>query len=354
MTERGVAERLRSLEEQLHWVISHAPVILFCLDRRGVVTLSEGRGLDSLGLKAGQTVGLSAFDLYPEFTDNMARVLGGEEFTNTVKVGSVWVRTHWSPVRDSSGALDGAIGVSIDVTGEVEMRAATERAMQVRDEFLSIASHELRTPLSSLTLAVQSLLRVGGDLSRTSPQIVARVLNTADRQLRRLSGLLDALLDVARIQAGRLTLHRTPTRIDEVAQEVVDLFADQAATLGCTLTLCAEEATGNWDRGRIEQVVYNLVGNALKYGAGKPVTVEVAAEATEARVVVRDQGIGIDPSRIGAIFERFERAVSSRHFGGFGLGLYVVREVVMAHGGTVTVDSKLGEGATFTVKLPRA
>jgi PAS domain S-box-containing protein len=350
------AERLVSLEQQLHTVISNAPVILFRLDRRGIVTLSEGHGLASLGLKPGQTVGMSAFDMYPEYTDNIARVLGGESFTTTVKLGAVWVRTHFSSVRDATGALDGAIGVSVDVTGEVEMRAASERAVQLRDEFLSIASHELRTPLASLTLAVQSLLRLGADeanLSRTPPQIVARVLKTADRQLRRLSGLLDALLDVARIEAGRLTINRTPTRIDEVAYEVAELLGEQAASTGCALTVHAQEATGNWDRGRIEQVVYNLVGNALKYGAGKPVTVEVSTAANEARVVVKDQGIGIEPDRIAGIFERFERAVSSRHFGGLGLGLYIVREVVVAHGGTVTVDSRVGQGSTFTVTLPR-
>jgi signal transduction histidine kinase len=226
--------------------------------------------------------------------------------------------------------------------------------VQLRDEFLSIASHELRTPLASLTLAVQSLLRLGsdGDLSGAPPEIVSRVFKVADRQLRRLAGLLDSLLDVARIQAGRLTINRTPTRIDEVAREVVELFAEQAAATGCALTLRAEATTGSWDRGRIEQVVYNLVGNALKYGDGKPVAIEVTAAANVARVVVSDQGIGIEPDRIAGIFERFERAVSSRHFGGLGLGLYIVREVVVAHGGTVTVDSRVGQGSTFTVTLP--
>jgi PAS domain S-box-containing protein len=231
---------------------------------------------------------------------------------------------------------------------------ATQQAVVLRDEFLSVASHELRTPVTSLQLAVQSALTVG--LTADAPQdFLRQALESAERQTRRLGRLVDALLDVSRIEAGRLELNREPTDLAQLAREVVRVLAEDLRRAGCEVVLdVPAELIGYWDRARLEQVMTNLLSNAFKYGAGRPIDVIVAGAGEVARLTVRDRGIGVPEGEHGRIFERFERAVSARHYGGLGLGLYIVRRIVDAHGGRAMVTSPEGGGAAFTVELPIA
>lgn len=262
-------------------------------------------------------------------------------------------------------------GVMIDVTAlkraeqerdrvlalEQAARSAAEEALRARDEFLSIASHELRTPCTSLTLAVQSLLRHtrAGSLVKVAPGVADRILATADRQARQLSCLIDRLLDVSRIRGGRLDLELEEVDLSALASGVAGGFRDQFAAAGSALSLQAPApVVGRWDRSRIEQVLTNLLSNALRYGAGEPVELCVEARAPIARIVVRDHGIGIAPEQQGRIFDRFARATSTTHYGGFGLGLYITRAIVQAHGGTIGVESAPGGGSTFRVEMPSA
>jgi len=165
---------------------------------------------------------------------------------------------------------------------------------------------------------------------------------------------VDALLDVSRLTQGRLALTWEELDLTEVVREVAERFAQQAAKAGCELKVVAEErVVGRWDRLRLEQVVTNLLSNALKYGAGRPVHVEVEGESERAVLAVRDEGIGIEPEHLERIFGKFERAVSGRHYGGLGLGLYITRQIVQALEGTIEVESEPGHGATFRVVLPR-
>jgi PAS domain S-box-containing protein len=227
---------------------------------------------------------------------------------------------------------------------------ASKQAVALRDEFLSVASHELRTPVTSAQIAVQSALSVGDDAPAS---FLRQALASAERQTRRLGRLLDALLDVARIEAGRLELQREPVDLGVVAREAAALFAEDARRAGCELRVEAEDGiVGRWDRARIDQVVTNLLSNALKYGAGAPVLVAARRHGEQARLAVRDGGIGIAAEERSRIFERFERAVSSKHYGGLGLGLYIVRRIVDAHQGSVTIDGAPGRGAEFIVDLP--
>jgi PAS domain S-box-containing protein len=233
---------------------------------------------------------------------------------------------------------------------------AAQEAVRAREEFLSVASHELRTPLTSLQLALQSLLRVNasGGLSSAPSGFVGNVLATAERQTRRLGRLIDDLLDVSRITAGRLDLHWEDVDLAEVTRDVAQQMRADLGAAGCPLTLeVALPVVGRWDRARLEQVVANLLSNALKYGAGKPIWVAVAPRGDTAILTVRDHGIGIARDVQTHIFDRFERGVSSRHYGGLGLGLYIVRRILDGLGGSVWVESELGAGATFTVELPR-
>jgi PAS domain S-box-containing protein len=229
-------------------------------------------------------------------------------------------------------------------------------AVSARDEFLSIASHELRTPLTALRLALENMRRVAAaaEAGRPPPLThVERVLATAERQGQRLEKLVSALLDVSRIHMGRLELDVEELDLSTVVAEAAAQLEDEAAQAGSRIEVRGEPVTGRWDRMRLGQVVTNLLSNAVKYGSGKPVELSYGPEGGRAFLVVKDQGIGIDPSDHAHIFERFERAVSSQNYGGLGLGLFIVKRIVESHGGTIRVESTPGEGAAFRVDLPR-
>ncbi|ATB44695.1 ATP-binding protein [Corallococcus macrosporus] len=242
----------------------------------------------------------------------------------------------------------------LDITRLKTVEQHLQEAVRARDEFLSVASHELKTPLTSLGLRLQSFARaIQADPASALAQRHGREVEVMRRQMTRLSELVDGLLDVSRISTGRLKLQYEPVDLSALVKEVAARFELEAARAGCTLHVThAEGLRGAWDRLRLEQVVSNLLSNALKYGAGAPVHVEVAPGGLGARLWVRDRGIGIDPEAHARIFQKFERAVSERNYGGMGLGLYVTRTLVEALGGTIQVDSRPGEGATFRVELP--
>ncbi len=232
------------------------------------------------------------------------------------------------------------------------MKAELETAIRVRDEFLSIASHELKTPLTPMLLQLESLQCILGGSCDIDPSLCHR-LGVLKKQAGRLARLVDSLLDVSRISNGQLTLNLEPFDLTEMAWEIVERFAAEAEHAGCRLELEAPRSTeGQWDRLRMEQVLTNLISNALKYGPGRPIRVQVQPMEGTARLVVEDHGIGIAPENLGRIFGRFERAVSLRHYGGIGLGLYIAHQIVRAHGGSILVKSEPGRGSTFTVVLP--
>ncbi|WP_224364097.1 sensor histidine kinase [Hyalangium versicolor] len=225
-----------------------------------------------------------------------------------------------------------------------------QEGIRVREEFLGIAAHELKTPITTMRFTLQAFFRRHEHLPE---QHLGKVLRTTEKQLDRLLHLVNELLEVSRLHAGYLDLQREQVDLSAVAHEVVEYFAARIAQSGSQVGLRAPEpVVGIWDRSRLEQVVANLLDNALKFGAGKPVTLAVARRDGMARLVVEDHGIGIPPERLPHVFERFERAVSTRHYGGFGLGLYIVRSIVEALGGTVHVKTQPDEGSTFTVELP--
>ncbi|HEY2746136.1 MAG TPA: ATP-binding protein [Polyangia bacterium] len=274
------------------------------------------------------------------------------------------------PFRMHDGSVGGLIICGTDVTGEVqarenERRAQDERerlleelqaALHARDDFLMVASHELRTPLTSLQLTASSVLRQlerAGDHPLPSKMLDER-MRTVKRQLDRLEQLTNTLLDVSRIAVGRLELQLERVDLVEIADEVMARLRDEAGRQGVALELKAPRSlTGVWDRSRIDQILTNLVANAIKYGQGKPVAVHVGGDDENAELRVVDRGIGVAPEQQERIFGKFERAASQRNYGGLGLGLWITRELVELMGGTVRVDSAPGDGATFIVSLPR-
>lgn len=228
-------------------------------------------------------------------------------------------------------------------------------AVRARDEFLSVASHELRTPLSSLQLQLQLLAEPPDvDTQREPPSSrIKGGLDVAARQVSRLSSLISELMDVTRISAGQLHLEIERTDLADVARDVVGRFRGDATKANCQVHLKADRPViGQWDRLRMEQVVTNLLTNAFKFGAGKPVEITVTFAEPLARLVVSDHGVGIEPADAERIFQRFERTSSAERHAGLGLGLYITRQIVEAHGGEIRVESQPGRGSSFTVELP--
>jgi predicted ATPase/signal transduction histidine kinase len=259
------------------------------------------------------------------------------------------------------------VDADLDLVAEIGRRAAlaidnarlmieTQRAVHLRDQFLSTASHELRTPITSLRLTTESLLHAARSGKARVPAAFSGRLERVLHSAQRLQRLIDELLDVARIEQGQATVWPSEVDLGLLVRDVAGQLEFDLAQAGCQLTIASDSqrpVVGSWDARRLEQVVTNLLSNAIKFGAGRSIEVGVRDAGDVAELTVKDHGIGIVADRLPKIFDRFERAVSSAHYGGLGLGLYLARSIVESHGGTIAVESRAGEGSTFTVRLPR-
>ncbi|WP_096695573.1 hybrid sensor histidine kinase/response regulator [Polaromonas sp. AER18D-145] len=230
-----------------------------------------------------------------------------------------------------------------------------QASIRMRDDFMSMVAHELRTPLNTLFLEAQ-LRKMQLDRGRTdvfdAPYLNAMVARDK-RQIEAMMRLIDDMMDVTRIRSNALSIRPVEVELSALLARVVDNLSNQAAAAGSPITLDAgQPVTALWDEFRIEQVVINLLTNALRYGDGKPVAVSLRLLPQSACISVRDQGRGISATDQLRIFEQFSRVASDDGTGGLGLGLFITRQLVQAHGGSISVESRPGEGAVFTVTLP--
>jgi PAS domain S-box-containing protein len=331
--------------------------------------LDEPRGIGEV-LRTGRAA------LYPDVTDAMlvegARDAAHLALLRRVGMRSVLIaplRTHGKPFgaltlvssqpgrrydeQDLAFAEELARRAGFAIENARAYRDA-RAAIKIRDEFLSIAGHELKTPLAALKLQLESLENAlaaspwASELARPRERLHKTLGHTA-----RLERLISELLDVSRLHSGRLELHPEEMDLGALVEEVVERHGDDARRHGSAISLFRSgDLRGFWDRGRLDQVVTNLLGNAVKYGRGAPIEVSVRGEGGRVKLSVRDRGIGIASEDQARIFGRFERAVSERHYGGFGLGLWIVRQLIEAHGGTVSFTSEADQGSTFVVELP--
>lgn len=246
------------------------------------------------------------------------------------------------------------VGIAID---NALLFESAQKAISARDEFLSIASHELKTPITALKLQLQIAQRntKPSENITPTPEKLAKMLDVSSVQVNRLTTLIDDLLDVTRIEAGKLSFQFEMLDVSKLINETVDCYSEHFKEFHCPVTIQVDGPVFiSADRFRLEQVVLNLLSNAAKYGAGKPIEVSVGVENGRVRISVRDYGIGIPADKYEKIFERFERAISAQNISGLGLGLYITKKIVQAHQGNITVRSELGKGSLFVVELPDA
>ena len=228
----------------------------------------------------------------------------------------------------------------------------TNEALRLREEFISLASHELKTPLTSLKLQTQIAIR---KIQATENNVLntTKILETFDYQVKRLTRMVEDMLDISRIKSGKLELERTTVDLTVLVENLVNRFKEQFEEKGIHINFnSTEDVKGNWDGFRIEQVILNLLTNAVKYGEGMPIDISVRQKGESAFIVVKDYGIGIPRASQTKIFKRFERAVSPMEYSGLGLGLYISEKIVAAHSGNIFLESEPGRGSIFTVRLP--
>lgn len=227
-------------------------------------------------------------------------------------------------------------------------------AVRARDEFLSIASHELKTPLTSIMLQLQvALHKLRTSETKSIDENVSKLLENAQQQSKRLRRLINDLLNISLITTGRLQLEKEVVNFSRLVKQVIARFTPQLEATDYKLKTDIEERVlVALDRVRAEQVVTNLISNAMKYGDGKLITIRVKQTEHHAVFIIKDRGIGIDPKKQEAVFERFSRGVKEHQYRGLGIGLYICRQIVAAHAGTIHLKSEQGKGTTFTIKFP--
>lgn len=365
---------------------------IFMLDPHGYI-LTWNQGAHRLkGYKAREVIGTHFSRFYtptdiqrnhPQFELDQAIKNGSyeEEGWRVRKDGEqFWASVTITAVRDEAGILLGFAKVTRDLTEKkiaedtlkqayenleerVKRRTSelahakeeAEKAVRARDEFLSIASHELKTPMTSLKLQIQMRKRnlEKENLVMFTPDRLRQMFEDDSKQVNRISRLIDDMLDITRLTSGKFNLAKEKMDLRDLIQEVMIRFTPQLEAHGIEVKIKAsEEIIGYWDQYRIEQVFMNLLTNAMRYGNGKPIHISLSKDAKNAKLIVKDFGIGIIPEDQERIFQQFERVSSSHSANGLGLGLYIVAQIVEAHGGHISLESEFGKGSAFTVNLP--
>lgn len=360
-------EKVARSHHQLQIIFDHLPEAILVQDKEFKVVYANPVAVKLAGVKSAEdwTSQNAAVDHYEYFKEDGSpftidelpsrRVLRGEVIPNEIimryrhkvtgveKTSLVLTRA----ILDDDGKPFQTVSVFHDITDKIRIETELREALDARNLFFSVASHELRTPITAMKLNTQLM-------HLTYPQITLDAIAKLDRQVGKLSKLVDDMLDISRLSRGRLELNKRETNLAQLTREVLYGMMDQLKLAGITLTISAPEAVnGYWDSDRLEQVVENLVTNAIRYARKTPLYVRVAESQEKVILEVCDQGPGIPPEDHEKIFNQFERSRSLGERSGMGLGLFIVREIVTLHGGTISVSNLNTGGARFIVELPR-
>lgn len=379
--QRKLAEiALRSSQEQLRSIIDSSTAVIYMKDREGRFILLNRRFETLFNVKNELIVGKTDYDIFSkevadELRLNDKRVWESKETLEKEEVvpHDDGLHTYISikfPLVNSEGVVYAICGISTDITDRKRIErereklliheqialSAAQKSIEARDDFISIASHELRTPLTPLNMYLDMLKKV---LSEIPPELhpkinlLKKAFDKTDESLHRLTKLTEDLLDVSRITSGHIELNREKINLTNLIEKAIERNSWELENAQCKLLVDLPELVlGYWDRIRIDQVIENLLSNAIKYGIGTLIEITLKSDSTNAILTVRDHGIGIEKDLQDKIFDRFVRATSIKNYEGMGLGLYISREIVIAHGGKISVVSELGSGSTFRVELP--
>lgn len=365
---------LRSSQKQLQSIVDSTTAVIAVRDLQGRFVLVNKQFELILGLSEENIIGKTDYDIFPKDLADRIR----SQDLKVLETGASVEQEILSPYGESNQTYLStkfplftednklyaictiATDISVRIRIEKEREAlleATQKSVKVRDDFIAIVSHELRTPLTPLKLSLDML---GMNLQQVSaadlPKLggLIKAFEKTEKIVGRLSKLTEAILDVSTIASDRLILKYAEVDLVKLIREVVNSFSEALSKSRCNLEIKIENEpiVGFWDRARIQQVIENLLRNAIKYGPGMPIEIVLIKTEAWVKFEISDHGVGIAPAEQARIFERFERAVSINNYGGLGLGLYIARAIVAAHGGSITVRSGLNKGSTFSIQLP--
>jgi PAS domain S-box-containing protein len=398
ITERKRAEAaLQESERLLQTIIDNIPVRVFwkdpALNYLGCnPAFASDAGKDDpaemIGRDDYQMGWANQAELYraddQEVIDSGVAKINVEEPQTTPDGGTIWLRTSKVPLKNLENETIGVLGIYYDITSEKKVHAelvrdrddlqalVDEATKQLRTkanelelaltkekelnelqrQFVAMASHEIRTPLAIIDSSAQRLLRHG---DRMPPEDVAKRLSTIRTAVQRLTSLMESTLSAERMEAGKLQIRTAPCHLDRVIRDVC--ARQQELTPRCSISFDLDDLpeTVMADRAVLDQVFTNLLSNAVKYSRGAAkVHVRAWRDGGDVLLSVRDNGLGIDQEDLPMMFTRFFRAKTSTGIAGTGIGLNLVKKFIEAHDGTVAVESRVGEGSTFTIRLPQA
>jgi PAS domain S-box-containing protein len=356
-------ERLRESDNRLHTVLETAPVILFAADASGVFTFRGGKGLETFGPRPGNWVGKSLIEVYqerPEVLDGFRRAISGEANDLELLIQDRTFDVRFAPTRQQDGTVTGVTGITVDVTASIQARERlrdameeAERANNAKNEFLSRMSHELRTPLNAV-LGFAQLLEMR-TLNADDTTSIRQILKAA----RHLLALIDEVLDISRIESGKLELTLEPISLIETTQAALKLLAPMAQLRNIRFHGLPQETPDlhvQADKLRFHQSLLNLVANAVKFNKDcGDVTLGIERRDDQVRVLISDTGPGIAAEDLPKLFSPFERLdANERNIDGTGIGLALTKRLIESQGGQVGVESHVGQGSTFWIELPLA
>lgn len=375
--------RLQRQEDFLEALVENIPDMIFVKEAKELRFVRFNKaGENLLGYNREDLIGKNDYDFFPKDEADHFTALDREVFKEkkmleiqiepiqTKNKGTRLLHTKKIPLLDEAGKPQYLVGISEDITEKIQAekdkqkifqeqiaREEVEKSLQAREEFISVASHELKSPISALKLQAEMFRNnIKKNLPDAySPERINKVIDLTEKEVARLDRLVNDMLDASRISSGNLTMSFTKFDICGLVNDLILKMNDFFIQSNCkppVLRCSQSPMIGNWDHMRIEQVMTNLLTNAVRYGKNRPFEVNISQKDKVILITVKDQGMGISPDNLQKIFNRFERAIERNEVSGLGLGLFISKQIVEAHKGKIWAESELGKGSTFFVELP--